>query len=161
MLSSAFDLTTALRKQQPETSFFVLYDSLKQSCCSDVLGAQHVNYDCLVHFGKACFSEPNQPHHFYIFQECEEEKMQKVVEVLRRQETIDFLLKKQIEVVMADQKYYQVLKESVFKSKDYPLDCLRLSFDKHKDDEYIAFGYYGSSKNFQKNILLISDDNSD
>jgi diphthamide biosynthesis enzyme Dph1/Dph2-like protein len=56
MLVFAFELSAALRKECSESQYFVLYDSLKQSCCTDVLGAEHVGYDGLVHFGKACFS---------------------------------------------------------------------------------------------------------
>ena len=67
------------------------------------------------------------------------------------------MLKNDIGLAMVEQKYYEVLKDSIFKSENYPLECLRLSFDKQKEDEYIAFGYYGSSNNFGKNILLISE----
>jgi len=49
-------LTSRLRTKCEGCQFFVLYDSLKQSCCTDVLGAEHVMYDGLVHFGSACFS---------------------------------------------------------------------------------------------------------
>lgn len=67
MLSISFDLVSALKKKLNEREFFVLYDSLKQACCVDTLGAEHVDFDCLVHFGPACFSSPHQANHFYVF----------------------------------------------------------------------------------------------
>lgn len=67
MLKLSFSIVSTISKLYANTQFFVLYDSLKQPCCLDILGAEHVGYDCLIHFGQACFSSPHQPNHFYIF----------------------------------------------------------------------------------------------
>ena len=75
MLSLAFDIVAGLKKKYGNTQFFVLYDSLKQSCCLDLLGAEHLGYDGFIHFGKACFSSPHQPNHHYIFEEPESERL--------------------------------------------------------------------------------------
>ena len=60
-LNQCFSLTQSLKKAHPNTNFFTLYDSMKNTCCLDILGARHVNYDLLVHFGEACFSEKYDP----------------------------------------------------------------------------------------------------
>lgn len=67
LLSLSFSLVAALTKSHPHTHFYVLYDSLKQSCCLDLLGAEHLGHDAIIHFGKACFSSPARPNHHYIF----------------------------------------------------------------------------------------------
>lgn len=70
MLPHSFNLTAELRKRCPQdVEFFVLYDSLKKSCCTDILGAKHIGYDAIFHFGHACFSEQYQENHHYIFDE--------------------------------------------------------------------------------------------
>jgi diphthamide biosynthesis enzyme Dph1/Dph2-like protein len=47
----AFEIVQNLKKKNEGAKFYVLYDSLKKSCCTDILGAEHVGYDCLFHFG--------------------------------------------------------------------------------------------------------------
>ena len=74
LLSYAFNLTSLLRKMLPNSQCYVLYDSLKSSCCTDLLGAEHVNYDCLVHFGYACFSSDHRPNHHYVLEDGEHYK---------------------------------------------------------------------------------------
>ena len=91
MLSLSFKLTTLVKNDCKDTQLFVLYDSLKQSCCTDVLGAQHVNYDGLVHFGFACFSEEYKPNHHYLFDEHEEEIVGLLVNSLKMEENKAFL----------------------------------------------------------------------
>jgi diphthamide biosynthesis protein 2 len=39
----------------PNALIFVLGDSTYAPCCPDVLGAAHLNADCIVHYGHACF----------------------------------------------------------------------------------------------------------
>jgi hypothetical protein len=39
MLPISFDISNILRKKNPQRLFFILYDSLKNSCCVDKLGA--------------------------------------------------------------------------------------------------------------------------
>jgi diphthamide biosynthesis enzyme Dph1/Dph2-like protein len=43
-------------KKLKKNLFFFKF-SLKSSCCIDFVGAQHLNYDFIIHFGRACFSE--------------------------------------------------------------------------------------------------------
>lgn len=81
MLATSFTMASLLKKKHPKAQFFVLYDSLKQSCCTDVLGAEHVNYDCLVHFGKACFSSRYQPNHHFIFSAADPTIEEKIREI--------------------------------------------------------------------------------
>ena len=146
MLTSSFQLTAMLRKECPETHCFVLYDSLKQSCCTDVLGADHVHYDCLVHFGPACFSEPYLPNHHYIFEQPDAETTNKMLEILTKEGLFDEMHSKGIGYVMVQQKYYEVVKEAVFsKGRVGPhgIQLLALPFDKEGNEEYLVFGYYG------------------
>ena len=51
-------------------------DHLFSKCCVDKVGASHINYDIIIHFGIACFSEqidkviyvlPNHPFNKQIF----------------------------------------------------------------------------------------------
>ena len=91
-LGMSFELTAKLRKRCEGCEFFVLFDSLKQSCCTDVLGAEHVNYDCLVHFGRACFSEEYVGKHYYIFEEGDEEKMGRIEELMRKDEVFEMMI---------------------------------------------------------------------
>lgn len=82
LLSISFSLTSSLRQLHPQTGIYILYDSLKQSCCTDVLGAEHLAYDGLVHLGPACFSEPHRDNHHYIFEPAESEHLKQLKESL-------------------------------------------------------------------------------
>ena len=33
---------------------------MKNSCCVDLIGANHIDYDLLIHFGTSCFSDSLQ-----------------------------------------------------------------------------------------------------
>jgi diphthamide biosynthesis enzyme Dph1/Dph2-like protein len=43
-------------------SILILIDSLslKPDCCVDIVGAKHIIYDLIIHFGLACFTEVNE-----------------------------------------------------------------------------------------------------
>lgn len=66
----SFDLYNQLTKSHINCRFFILFDSLKKSCCVDMLGAEHVGYDCLIHLGEACFSSPHKSNHYFIFDQA-------------------------------------------------------------------------------------------
>jgi diphthamide biosynthesis protein 2 len=76
-VSEAIEVQAQLRKEllpmteetQPP-NIYLLYDSNKKSCCTDIIGAKHVNSDLLVHFGEACFSEAYSPSVYYILPEA-------------------------------------------------------------------------------------------
>ena len=61
-----------LADEQPPANIYLLFDCNKKSCCTDIIGAKHVNYDLLVHFGEACFSEEYDKRHYYILPEAED-----------------------------------------------------------------------------------------
>lgn len=43
LLPHSFDLVSDLRKScPPGVEYYVLYDSMKKECCTDVIGARHV-----------------------------------------------------------------------------------------------------------------------
>ncbi|KAM3136513.1 hypothetical protein pb186bvf_011471, partial [Paramecium bursaria] len=46
-----------LRNQYQQKKFYLLSDHLFSKCCVDKVGASHINYDVIIHFGIACFSE--------------------------------------------------------------------------------------------------------
>ena len=41
-------------------------NSLKPHCCVDLIGAEHVTFDLIVHFGMACFTETKTDKIFYV-----------------------------------------------------------------------------------------------
>ena len=57
MLRDAVKVEMILKERYPEKEFFILSDSLKNYCCIDLIGARHVSYDIIIHFGDACFSD--------------------------------------------------------------------------------------------------------
>ena len=72
-LKNSLTLTKGLREvSDADIEYFILYDSLKEECCTDVLGAQHAGYDGLFHLGEACFSEHYLPNHHYLLNNCDE-----------------------------------------------------------------------------------------
>lgn len=109
MLALSFNIVQELRNVYPEKKFFVLYDCLKQSCCLDVIGAEHVAYDCLIHFGEACFSEPYLPNQYYLFDSLSHEH-RKNLEILLSGKIVEYLHSRNIGYVMAEQKCYEEVK---------------------------------------------------
>ena len=39
--------------------------SMKPSCCIDIIGAKHIEFDCLFHFGLKCFTEHKLDKNYY------------------------------------------------------------------------------------------------
>jgi|JI61114BRNA_FD_contig_21_986327_length_388_multi_3_in_0_out_0_1 diphthamide biosynthesis enzyme Dph1/Dph2-like protein len=77
----------------------MLFDCNKKPCCTDVIGAKHVNYDLLVHFGEACFSEQFQKQHYYVLP-CAEDLEQRVVDAEIKLEQFG------CDAVLLGQRYY-------------------------------------------------------
>lgn len=50
-----------------DTKFYVLGDTSYGSCCVDEVAAEHVNADCLIHYGRSCFSPTNRLPIIYVF----------------------------------------------------------------------------------------------
>ena len=44
----------------------ILSDHLKPDCCVDIIGAEHVTFDLIVHFGEACFTETIRDNIYYV-----------------------------------------------------------------------------------------------
>lgn len=66
LLRVSVAVTDALRKYLSKTSetdwqgnkvkLFVMADTTYGSCCADEVAAAHVNADCIIHYGHACYS---------------------------------------------------------------------------------------------------------
>ncbi len=69
MVAESFRRTALIRKAIPNIEIYNLYDSNKNSCCVDILGAEHIQYAILFHLGAACFSEAPHPKITYILPE--------------------------------------------------------------------------------------------
>lgn len=112
---------------------YLLFDCNKKSCCTDVIGAKHVNYDLLVHIGEACFSEKFNEKHYYVLPEAEDAE-QKLKEASAKAEEFG------CDAILLGQSYYDAGKQQL-KSQ---ADVLLLPMDA-KDDvhfEHLLFGYY-------------------
>ena len=61
LLVDAPDVCWEFEQRLPDALVFVLGDTTYQSCCPDVVAANHLNADCIVHFGHACLSHATMP----------------------------------------------------------------------------------------------------
>lgn len=70
LLKDAVKVVTALRSRlkslsassandnggENDVKLFIMADTTYGSCCIDEVGAQHVNADCVIHYGHTCLS---------------------------------------------------------------------------------------------------------
>lgn len=65
-------LETNMGLQQPEDDeerLFILGDTSYGACCVDEVAAEHVDADCVVHYGRSCLSPPSRLPVVYVFTE--------------------------------------------------------------------------------------------
>lgn len=56
-------------KRDEEERLFILGDTSYGACCVDEVAAEHVDADCLVHYGRSCLSPPSRLPVIYVFTE--------------------------------------------------------------------------------------------
>ncbi|CAG8474560.1 7059_t:CDS:10 [Ambispora gerdemannii] len=58
---------SSILKDKTGSKFFVLADTSYGSCCVDEIAAQHVDADCIIHYGRSCLSLTSRLPVLYIF----------------------------------------------------------------------------------------------
>lgn len=66
LLPDSVDVALWLEKQL-DFKPFILGDTTYSSCCVDEIAAEHINGDCIIHFGHACLSPTTRVPVFYVF----------------------------------------------------------------------------------------------
>ncbi|XP_006819822.1 2-(3-amino-3-carboxypropyl)histidine synthase subunit 2-like [Saccoglossus kowalevskii] len=66
LLVDSVAIATELEKNTG-AKLFVLGDTSYGSCCVDEIAAQHVNADCIIHFGRSCLSPTRRLPVLYVF----------------------------------------------------------------------------------------------
>ncbi|RHZ72159.1 hypothetical protein Glove_245g24 [Diversispora epigaea] len=66
LLADSVKVATTLQKRTNK-KFFILADTTYGSCCVDEVAAQHVNAECIIHYGRSCLSPTNRLPVLYIF----------------------------------------------------------------------------------------------
>lgn len=67
-LSSKLDTNMGLEeKVDEEERLFILGDTSYGACCVDEVAAEHVDADCVVHYGRSCLSPPSRLPVIYVF----------------------------------------------------------------------------------------------
>lgn len=56
-------------KKDEEDRLFILGDTSYGACCVDEVAAEHVDADCVVHYGRSCLSPPSRLPVIYVFTE--------------------------------------------------------------------------------------------
>jgi diphthamide biosynthesis protein 2 len=56
-------------KKDEEERLFILGDTSYGACCVDEVAAEHVDADCVVHYGRSCLSPPSRLPVIYVFTE--------------------------------------------------------------------------------------------
>jgi diphthamide biosynthesis protein 2 len=56
-------------KRDDEDRLFILGDTSYGACCVDEVAAEHVDADCVVHYGRSCLSPPSRLPVVYVFTE--------------------------------------------------------------------------------------------
>ena len=56
-------------KKDEEERLFILGDTSYGACCVDEVAAEHVDADCVVHYGRSCLSPPSRRPVIYVFTE--------------------------------------------------------------------------------------------
>jgi diphthamide biosynthesis protein 2 len=56
-------------KRDEEDRLFILGDTSYGACCVDEVAAEHVDADCVVHYGRSCLSPPSRLPVIYVFTE--------------------------------------------------------------------------------------------
>ena len=143
-LAASIRFQAQLRREIPkETSVYILCDTNKSSCCLDIIGALHVDYDLLVHFGRACFSEELSDNHLYYFPSVTEE--------VDYSQVVNMIKQNEIDAVMVDQTLYrEALNNAELIATG--VDIMRQPLDR-EGREHFALGYYRSKE--VKNVLLV------
>ncbi|KAI3658888.1 hypothetical protein MP638_003131 [Amoeboaphelidium occidentale] len=95
-----------------DCKIYVLADTSFGSCCVDAVAAKHVNADCVVHFGEACFSSCDIPV-FYDFCTVDFVLDDKLAEDLRE------LCSNERSVLVSDLCYHDVLKDLCIEGLEY------------------------------------------
>ncbi|KAL6185506.1 hypothetical protein ACLB2K_041639 [Fragaria x ananassa] len=68
LLKDSFRVVTALRASLSEqVGLFLMADTAYGSCCVDVVGASHVDADCVVHYGHTCLSPTTKLPALFVF----------------------------------------------------------------------------------------------
>ncbi|CAG8504935.1 14499_t:CDS:10 [Ambispora leptoticha] len=58
---------SSLLMEKTNKQFFVLADTSYGSCCVDEIAAQHVDADCIIHYGRSCLSPTSRLPVLYVF----------------------------------------------------------------------------------------------
>ncbi|CCJ30002.1 unnamed protein product [Pneumocystis jirovecii] len=98
LLGDASEVSVRLSRDVP-AAFFILGDTSYGSCCVDEITAEHVNADCLIHYGHACLSPIERLPVKYVFgrQDLEIEKCLEAFETIYQQESW---------VILTGEQYY-------------------------------------------------------
>ena len=118
LLIDAPEVCWEFEQSLPDALVFVLGDTTYQSCCPDVVAAQHLDADCIIHYGHACLSHSTLPV-LYSFgrQPISIEKMVQAVASQKQQDgaTNNLLLLYEVKYAHAIEKLKNAL-ESVFET---------------------------------------------
>ncbi|KAF9700408.1 hypothetical protein EKO04_001470 [Ascochyta lentis] len=69
-LSAKLETNMGLEERQDdEERLFILGDTSYGACCVDEVAAEHVDADCVVHYGRSCLSPPSRLPVVYVFTE--------------------------------------------------------------------------------------------
>lgn len=80
MLNFGPDLVLRLKNRMPSCDWFILGDTSYGSCCVDVVAAEHVKADCMIHFGQCCLSIPSSLPVLLVFPNRELPELPKSIE---------------------------------------------------------------------------------
>ncbi|KAL4442803.1 hypothetical protein ABPG74_010692 [Tetrahymena malaccensis] len=164
-LSDAIKVQSAINKNLPATNIYIISDHLKNSCCVDIVGSNHINYDIIFHFGVACLSES-------------EEQQQKIKYIFPRvnMDLVGFTEQAQLltksddgkaqnYIILIDQYQYYLSQEIFQQFKDQENVTLALiQLDKTQKINHLFYGYYlnkplDKSKKYQ--LIFTGHEDSD
>jgi len=65
LITYSFRVMKLIEEKFPNVKLYVLGDTSYGSCCVDEIAAEHINADCIIHFGRSCLSITKRlPVHF-------------------------------------------------------------------------------------------------
>ncbi|CAD8045485.1 unnamed protein product [Paramecium sonneborni] len=134
-----------LNQKYPNKRFIISGDPLHSSCCVNVIGARHIKYDLIIHFGEACFSEDHSDKIIYVLPHFEYDSIQLINSIESIEQSSWVLFDQKYDHIQIDQSKHMFLS---FQGKVY-----------QKQAQHIACGYYALE--LRKQLIFIGSEESE